>query len=452
MAKTSSKRRRTELRQHERQLANQREWEQRVMEAARATMPRSSTRARLVLALFLLGFAALVLSGLLFAPGRIGSQGSEGRLLLVLLTGLTTGGLSCLAVQGGLLATAVVQREEQDLEQVADETPLEAPEPVVGRDGQVVRQDEFALAVERQRKILRKQAALHHNSAPVIWFLVAKLAVYTLLGAGLGWLGSQLQPSITMRGILQIAAALFMIATALHLLKVHPIFRYVMLQPPMFITRRIRNRAKSKDIFAPAILGAMTIFMPCGITLAMQLLAINSGSAARGAAVMFAFVLGTSPLFFVLGVLAVRMGDALHDRFLKVAAVAVLGLGLWSADAALRIMGSPVSVAKAASAIVTATKPVSASIAADGVQEARINVEARSYRPNRYTIKAGKPARVVFANNGSQGCTSGLVWQDQVYSLPVTGEKVFELEPREQGDDIDYVCAMGMYGGSIKVV
>lgn len=35
---------------------------------------------------------------------------------LVFLTGLTTGGLSCLAVQGGLLASSVAQQTEQALQ------------------------------------------------------------------------------------------------------------------------------------------------------------------------------------------------------------------------------------------------------------------------------------------------------------------------------------------------
>lgn len=37
-------------------------------------------------------------------------------LLPIFLTGVTTGGLSCLTVQGGLLASSVVRQAEQDVQ------------------------------------------------------------------------------------------------------------------------------------------------------------------------------------------------------------------------------------------------------------------------------------------------------------------------------------------------
>lgn len=425
-----------------------------MLKVARATVPvaERGMRAKLVLAAFLLGFTAIVLAGLFFAPGNV-KQGGEVGVGLALITGLTAGGLSCLAVQGGLLATAIAQREEQDLEEVAG--------PKRGSNGRAVevkpgarraRQDEFAQAVERQRQILLRQASLHHSAKPVVYFLLAKLLVYTLLGFGLGWLGSQLKLTPDAQAIVQIAAALFMIATALHLLKVHPIFRYVIIQPPRFITRRIRDRAKSKDIFAPAILGAMTVFMPCAVTQVMQLAAISSASPIHGAAIMFAFVLGTAPLFFGLGVMATKLGDALRQRFLKVAAIAVLGMALFTMESGLRLMGSPVSFSKAVAAIGSSGEPVAATVGADAVQEVRVRVESRGYSPSNVSINAGKPARIVFEGTGSQGCASALVWQGQVHTLPVTGEKAFTIEPRQKGEDIEYSCAMGMYGGTIKVV
>ncbi len=40
-------------------------------------------------------------------------------LLVIFSTGLFTGGLTCLAVQGGLLATTIAQREEEKLKDKA---------------------------------------------------------------------------------------------------------------------------------------------------------------------------------------------------------------------------------------------------------------------------------------------------------------------------------------------
>jgi len=418
-----------------------------VLEEARATLPDRGARAKFSLACSLLAFAGLVLAGMLLAPGSLDSQDGIS-LWLVLLTGLTTGGLSCLAVQGGLLATTIAQRERHD----QDVAELDSSSQLAGPGGSGGGDEAFAAAVAQQRELLVRQTALRHSAAPVLWFLGAKRGAYTLLGFGLGWVGAQLRPSPTVQGALQLATAALMVATALHLLRVHPIFRFVIIQPPRFLTRRIRKQARSDDFFAPAILGAMTVFMPCGITQAMELAAINSASPVRGAAIMFAFVLGTSPLFFGLGFMATKLGDAMHEHFLKVAAVAVLALGVLTTETGLRLMNSPVSFSKAKAAVIEARKPVPAKVAADGMQEARIKVEARGYKPGRISVRAGRPTRVVFENNGSAGCTSILVWQDKAYELPVTGEKVFDLEPRARGEDISYSCGMGMYGGSIKVV
>ncbi len=143
-------------------------------------------------------------------------------------------------------------------------------------------------------------------------FLVAKLIAYVILGLLLGWFGSLFQLSLQVRVIMQFAVAFFMIGTALNLLNVHPIFRYFALQPPKFLTRLVRKQSKSQDLFAPALLGAFTVFIPCGTTQAMMALAIASGSAFAGAAILFAFILGTSPVFFLLGYLQSR-----QMRFLR---------------------------------------------------------------------------------------------------------------------------------------
>src|SRR3989338_10822009 len=142
----------------------------------------------------------------------------------IFLTGLLTGGLTCLAVQGGLLTATLAQREQERL----------------------------------QNNSLR-----HNNLFPILAFLLAKLFAYTLLGFFLGFLGSFFHLSITTQVILHIVIAVLMIGTALNILQVHPLFRYFVLTPPRFLLRSIRNQTKKKDIFAPGLVGAFTIFIPC---------------------------------------------------------------------------------------------------------------------------------------------------------------------------------------------
>src|SRR5687768_1611248 len=86
---------------------------------------------------------------------------SFGQIIIAFVTGLTTGGLSCLAVQGGLLASSLAHQIEQDyLEQSAQ------PKSVSKRD--------------------QTQPQRQSTAVPILLFLASKLAVYTLLGALLG--------------------------------------------------------------------------------------------------------------------------------------------------------------------------------------------------------------------------------------------------------------------------
>ena len=384
------------------------------MEAAREAIERRDRelRQRLIVGGALLLFGLLLAAGTFVGPELPGPEAKSASLLVILAIGLTAGGLSCLAVQGGLLAIAVTG--------------------------------------DRERREDSMPATLEGNAQPILWFLGAKLTAYTLLGALLGALGSLAQPSPTVRAALLALTALLMIATALHFLGVHPVFRYAILQPPRFLTRRLRETARAGGAFAPASLGVMTVFLPCGVTQAMQLLAINSGSPLLGAATLFVFVLGTSPLFFSLGYFATRLGAAMHARFMKLAAVAILLVALFSLDGALKLGGSPVTLAKARSALFTPEPAVKAAVATDGVQEARITAGAGGYSPGRVTIRSGRPARIVFAGDGSGGCSLSLVFQDKQYYLQPDGTTSIDLPPQKPGS-IEYTCAMGMYGGKIKI-
>src|SRR5260370_22433094 len=72
----------------------------------------------------------------------------------------------------------------------------------------------------------------------------------------------------------------------------------------------------------------------------MMVLAGGTGSPLRGAAIMFAFILGTTPVLLGLAYAATRLGEVLHTRFLQLAGAVVLILGLVSIEGGLNLMGS----------------------------------------------------------------------------------------------------------------
>lgn len=344
-------------------------------------------------------------------------------LWVVFLTGLTVGGLTCLAVQGGLLASVIAAREEKEIEEKKN---------------------------------------IKNSLWPVGAFVISKLAVYTVLGFILGAFGGLLNISQSIQIWMQAIAGIYMIAVALNLLNVHPIFRYVIFQPPRFLTRLVRNQSKSKDLFAPALLGAMTIFIPCGTTLAMETLAISSGNAVYGALIMFVFILGTTPLFFGLGSLTSILGDKFRKRFLKFAAILVLYLGISSLNGSLVASGSSFSLQN-----IYKNSPIEISLGGtgknvsvgneittqNGVQNATIEINSRGYSPTYLKVKQGVPVNLNLVSKDAYNCASAF----RIPSLKIgknvrpNTTEVITFTPQQKGN-ITFTCSMGMYTGTIEVI
>ena len=268
-------------------------------------------------------------------------------LWVIFLTGLTVGGLSCLAVQGGLLASVIAEKEKED-----------------------------------------PQSGVKHSMYATGVFLITKLAAYIILGFILGAFGGAINIGGEVQVYMQLVAGIYMVAVALNLLNIHPIFRYVIIQPPRFLTRLVRNQSKSKDIFAPGLLGAMTIFIPCGTTLAMEALAISSASALYGALIMASFILGTMPVFFGIGFITSILGEAFKSKFLKLAAVGVIYLGITSISGAFTALGIP------ASSFISIDFSGNSNQTQENLtttQDAQINITSGGYEPNYVRVKKGLP-------------------------------------------------------------
>lgn len=333
--------------------------------------------------------------------------GGATNLIPIFLTGLITGGLTCLAVQGGLLASTLAMQEEEKLE---------------------------------------RKTKKSGNAIPILAFLGSKLASYTIFGFLLGWFGSLFQLSLTAQIIMQAAVIIFMLGTAGNILEIHPIFRYFVIQPPRFLMRMVHNQSKSRSIFAPAFLGALTIFIPCGTTQAMMALAIGSGSPITGAAILFAFILGTTPLFFILGYFATRLGDIYQKRFMKIAAIALILLALFNLRNTLGLAGINLNF-----------KPQQTSFVADASQASdkqTIEFLSNSYSPNSISVKAGTEVNLTLKNTSGAGCIQSFVIPSLgIQKIVPVGrtEQIAFTAPARKGV-ITFMCGMGMYRGVINVL
>lgn len=371
------------------------------------------------------GLVALAMIMLLFqssgeiVPATI-LAGPFSQISVAFITGLTTGGLSCLAVQGGLLASSLARQIEVDL--------LNRP---------------------KNRKGRPQSATATQPALPIGLFLLAKLAAYTVLGALLGWLGSFLSLSPVTRAILMIAIGVFMLGNALRMLNAHPIFRYFAIEPPKFITRYIRRTAKNgTELATPLFLGALTVFIPCGVTQAMMGAALATGRAGLGAALMFAFTLGTSPVFFLVAYLTTKIGAKLETFFMRFVAITVLILGLVTLNSGLNLIGSPLSFGNLTRGL---TSPAAEGAQAVSEGDLTLFVKNEGYFPQTLRAKANAPVALNLVTNRTYSCSRDFVIPALGFYelLPDTGKVVVDIPAQAPGTRMFFTCSMGMYTGLI---
>jgi uncharacterized protein len=336
------------------------------------------------------------------------------QLASIFITGLLAGGLTCMAVQGGLLAATIAQRHE------------------------------LAFAED----------AKHGSALPIATFLIAKLIVYTALGFLLGSIGSAFQISLTTQILLQVAVAVFMLGTALHLLRVHPLFRYFIIQPPYFLTKFIRKQSKSNNVFAPALLGAFTVFIPCGTTQAMMALSVGSGDPLTGAIILFAFTLGTSPVFFLLGYFTSKITGTAKKAFTSIAAFILFMFALFNLNNAVALTGSQYTLETAARSVWCIFSYCNESSAPLIAQEAEITIDDTGYTPRNFSVKAGEEVTLRLTNNDSNNCAQSFtIPQLGVQSVvPMGTSKTVSFTAPDKPGTLSFMCSMGMYRGTISVI
>jgi sulfite exporter TauE/SafE len=377
-------------------------------------------------------------------------------LTAVLLTGLFAGGISCAAVQGGLLAGLITRQRAAS-----------APLAVVGaaHDSGRHRADGHRSETHRSEphrsephrgqpaRALPPQPRLGDDLAPVGGFLTGKLLSHTVLGALLGALGSVVQLSVGTRTIVQILAGLLIISFGLAQLGA-PGFRRIVIEPPASWMRLVGKSARSQSALAPTLLGMATLLIPCGITLSMESIALAAGSPVTGAATMAVFVIGTGPLFAVLGYAARKAATVWRGRLAAATGVVVIVTGLLTLNGGLELAGSPLAASHLAADLATTSDSshtaTAASTITDGHQTVTITAASDGYNPSTTRARAGIPTTLLIHSAGAEGCIRAFTIPELnvQHILPATGDTRIDIGPLHPGT-LGYVCGMGMYTGTI---
>jgi sulfite exporter TauE/SafE/copper chaperone CopZ/plastocyanin len=175
------------------------------------------------------------------------------------------------------------------------------------------------------------------NGKSCLSFNLGRLVAYGAAGALLGSLGSAFRISAPAAALLVFAVSFVMAALGLQMLGVPGAER---LRLPFSGEGTSR---KGKGTRAPFLLGASTVFLPCGFSITVQGVALLSGDPFRGALVMLAFALGTAPSLLAIGIAGTRFLS--HPRFSRlagrIAGALVLMAALYNVNAQLNVLSMP---------------------------------------------------------------------------------------------------------------
>jgi hypothetical protein len=170
---------------------------------------------------------------------------------------------------------------------------------------------------------------------------------------------------------------------------------------------------------------------------------------------MFAFTLGTSPVFFVIAYLATELGSHMEKYFMRFVAVVVLILGLVTINGGLNILGSPLSFQNMTRGLVPSAE-ASASrtgaavpVAANG--ELILQVENDGYFPRTLKAPAGQDLTLNLVTNKTYSCSRDFVIPALSFYqlLPDTGTVQVSIPAQAKGSKLFFTCSMGMYTGQI---
>jgi sulfite exporter TauE/SafE/copper chaperone CopZ len=327
-------------------------------------------------------------------------------LPVVLLVGLTAGVSTCMALVGGLVL-GVASRFSQD----------------------------------------NPNASTSQKFVPHIFFNVGRIISFFILGGVIGLIGSAFQISTGLSGILIVLVGISMIILGLQLTNIFPQLSAISFTLPKGISKLLgisTHTNKSYSHKSALLMGALTFFVPCGFTQAIQLYAMTTGSFMTGALTMAVFALGTAPgLLSLGGVTSFVKGKS--SLFFKLVGLIVIAMAFFNISNGLTLAGFK----KNTTSNVVQVEDPNVKME-NGVQIVHMEQNAQGYSPNSFTLKKNVPVKW-FIRSIYPSCASSLVVEKlNIRTLLTEKEQVFDFTPKETGE-IPFSCSMGMYSGVINV-
>lgn len=333
-------------------------------------------------------------------------------LFFVILIGITAGFSTCMALVGGLI-----------------------------------------LGISAKHAEKHPEATPTQKFRPHLYFNLGRIASYLLLGGVIGLIGKAFQLSGVTLGIITIIVGIVMITVGLQLTELFPRLSNVSFTLPSGIGKLLGIKKREQKEYSHAnsmLVGALTFFLPCGFTQAMQLYAMSTGSFLSGALIMGAFALGTAPGLLSIGGITSLVKGAFARRFFKTAGVLVVVLAIINISNGFNLAGFRIKLPARSTAQNNSDN--SAVPIKDGYQIVEMTQKSNGYTPNSFTIKKGIPVKWIITSEDSNSCAASIYSQKlNIRQFLNKGENVINFTPTETGK-IAFSCSMGMYRGQFTVI
>ncbi len=364
------------------------------------------------------GGAVLALAALFFLLSRIDlipndiSFGDNVSYGIVFLIGLLASVSTCIAVTGGLFVSLAAKYDEQ---------------------------------------------AGHLSSAArfltYLSFNAGRIISYTVFGALIGLAGSALTLSPAAYGAVTIAVSVLMLVLGIQMLGFLPGGKKLRLQMPAALKRWNETLIERRSRSAAFALGAITFFLPCGFTQALQLYVLAKADPVAGALTMFVFSLGTLPVLMGLSLATSFAAGNFKRYFFRFAGAAVIVLSLSSIHQGLLLLDLwPSRTASMQQAALDQSK-LGGVVLKDGKQIANMKIVGLEYQPNRFAVVEGVPVEWRIDATEAEGCGRVIVVPKLRISrlLSAAEPTVIQFTPGETGE-ISFNCGMRMMTPNSKFI
>jgi uncharacterized protein len=181
----------------------------------------------------------------------------------------------------------------------------------------------------------------------------------------------------------------------------------------------------------------------------MMAVALATGDPLQGAALMFAFILGTSPVFFLVAYLTTQLGARLEKWFMRFVAAVALILGMVSINSGLNLAGFPLISLNHASA--SQNTLVTPSVSDLNDNTLILNAQNNGYSPSRIYAPADVDLTLNVLTKNTFSCSRAFLIPalNVEEILPETGVVPISIPAQPVGTVLRFTCSMGMYTGEI---